>query len=147
MSLVFDDSVRKDGDDPFDHCAYSGFDAAGDATSSERGSGARFNAGKPPMELIPYRALYPAAEVFGYGAKKYASWNWAKGMAWSIPLACMQRHLAAIQSGEMNDPESGLPHIGHVLCNALMLSHFMEFCPDMNDFPEQLTEAYHRDAD
>lgn len=121
--------------------------SVGNVNSAARGSGARYNAGKPPMELIPLRALYPAADVFGYGAQKYASWNWAKGMAWSIPLACMQRHLAAIQAGEMNDPESGLPHIGHVLCNALMLSHYMEHCPDMNDLPAELTEAFHRGGD
>ena len=115
----------------------------GDTASDKRGSGARYNSGKPPMELIPFRALYPAADVFGYGAQKYAPWNWAKGMAWSIPVACIQRHLAALQAGEDVDPESGLPHIGHILCNALMLSHYMQHCPDMDDRPKELTDAFH----
>jgi len=116
----------------------------GDVESSERGSGARYNAGKPPMELVPLEALYPAARVFGYGAEKYASWNWAKGMPWSVPLGCLLRHAAAIQSGQLIDPESGELHIGHVLCNALMLSHYMQHCPDLNDLPEELSEAFHR---
>jgi hypothetical protein len=128
----------------------------GDVNSSARGSGARYNDGKPEMELLPIsdlaryrhhslgkgasqaqvraadallmlgtwqetgdaRPLYKALErmdddgqlavdcarVFTYGKAKYAAWNWAKGMAWSIPLACAVRHLEAIIAGEQLDP-------------------------------------------
>lgn len=144
----------------------------GDITSDTKGSGARFNSGKPPLELIPLtciaqqmRALHytadtfavlPAAEalhhlgrwqarqtglvevlnalgaagweecarVFDYGRRKYKEWNWAKGMPWSVPLACAARHLLAMMRGEENDPESGLPHRGHVFCNIVMLMTF-----------------------
>ncbi len=145
----------------------------GDVSSEEKGSGARFNAGKPPMELIPVwimaeaignrrhpqavvsekieanlvmralgswqRGVGPASEILGvfddsiwvdcarvfeYGKRKYAEWNWAKGMMWSIPTACAVRHLLAIESGEHNDPESGLPHRGHVACNIVMLAQY-----------------------
>jgi hypothetical protein len=106
----------------------------GDIESNLRGSGARFNAGKPAMELIPLGGLEPAARVFEYGAKKYAAWNWAKGMPWSVVVGCMMRHLAAMQRGEDLDPESGLPHVGHLLCNALMLATFRETFPEGNDF-------------
>lgn len=105
----------------------------GDITSDKRGTGARYNDGKVPMELIPLIGLESAAAVFGYGAKKYASWNWAKGMPWSSVVGCMMRHLAAIQRGEDLDPESGLPHIGHLMCNALMLATFRETYPEGND--------------
>ena len=74
-------------------------------------------------------------------------WNWAKGMRWSVPLGCMQRHMAAIQAGELLDPESGLPHVGHLLCNALMLSHFMMHFPELNDLPAQLTQEFLADDD
>ena len=37
----------------------------------------------------------------------------------------LERHITAVQSGEENDPESGLPHIGHILCNAMFISHYM----------------------
>src|SRR5690606_36970043 len=101
----------------------------GDLASSERGSGARFNAGKPPLDLIPVHVfikahrdcagltifgllrdldawqrreasaadlLYnfqpadyeEAAYVLDFGRRKYAEWNWAKGMKWSVPVGC-----------------------------------------------------------
>lgn len=106
----------------------------GDIESNARGSGARFNAGKPAMELIPLDGLESAARVFEYGTKKYAPWNWAKGMPWSVVVGCMMRHLAAMQRGEDVDPESGLPHVGHLMCNALMLATFRETFPEGNDF-------------
>ena len=117
--------------------------AEGDVTSGERGSGARYNDGKVPMELVPMEALEDIARVFGYGARKYASWNWAKGMKHSVPYACAMRHLAAWQRGEELDPESGLPHLAHVGCNILMLLHFARYCPDMDDRPRELSAAFH----
>lgn len=75
------------------------------------------------------------ALVFDYGRKKYAEWNWAKGMAWSIPLACAVRHLLAILRGEENDPESGLPHRGHVACNLVMLAQYEATYHEGDDRP------------
>jgi hypothetical protein len=106
----------------------------GDVNSDERGSGARFNSGKPRLDLVPIIGLESAAQVFEYGAQKYASWNWAKGMPWSAVVGCLMRHLSAIQRGEDLDPESGLPHVGHLMCNALMLATFRETYPEGNDF-------------
>lgn len=76
-----------------------------------------------------------AAAVFEYGEKKYTDWNWAKGMPWSVPAACAVRHLLAILRGELNDPESGLPHIGHVASNLIMLAHFEEYYQEGDDRP------------
>ena len=153
--------------------------AVGDVNSSERGSGARYNDGKPDLALIPLTILAesfndtPAAEhaihdalhclgmfqttgdkgwleralravnldwrvcarVFEYGKKKYAAWNWAKGMAWSIPIACAGRHALAILEGEVNDSESGLQHTGHFMANVVMLRHFVDTFPEGNDLP------------
>lgn len=157
--------------------------AVGDVNSSARGSGARYNDGKPDLSLIPltiiaasfdsfegdpgvvdqdtlaslnllglfqttgngdylrdalsYTRMHwrDAARVFEYGKKKYAAWNWAKGMAWSIPLACAARHALAILEGEETDPESGLPHIGHYMANLVMLAHFVRWYPEGNDLP------------
>ena len=96
----------------------------GDVTSADRGSGARYNDGKTALELVPLMAMEDCARVFDYGRKKYAEWNWAKGQSWSAPLGCLLRHVAAWQRGEDNDPESGLPHLGHAMCNLVMLSTF-----------------------
>lgn len=149
--------------------------SVGDVNSTERGSGARFNDGKPALDLIPLtliafthtgaghikealadlgsfqvtgdrrhldRALYvleanwrSCARVFEYGRKKYAAWNWAKGMAWSIPIACAARHALAQLEGEELDSESGLPHVGHFMCNLVMLRVFVDTFPEGNDLP------------
>lgn len=151
----------------------------GDIASDARGSGARFNSGKPDLALVPLRLvataagftgefaaastaldrlgayqetqeqryLYSAldalgfdgwqecARVFEYGKRKYAAWNWAKGMPWTVPLACAARHLLAMIEGEAEDPESGLPHRGHVFCNVVMLLTYRSNFAEGNDLP------------
>lgn len=94
----------------------------GDVTSEEKGSGARYNTGKPDLSLIPLCTLEDEARVWEYGAKKYARGNWQKGMSWNAVLACALRHLAKFQAGEDNDEETGLPHIAHAMCNLRMLT-------------------------
>lgn len=147
----------------------------GDVNSNERGSGARYNQGKPDFSLIPLKILadstkdyvdvevqhiakavaavgkfqmrqttndrdtlqgavamlsehLPAcADVFNYGRKKYAAWNWAKGMAWSIPIACIGRHFYQLAyHDEKLDSESDLSHVGHILCNIIMLIWYLD---------------------
>lgn len=157
----------------------------GDINSSEKGSGARFNAGKVPYDLVPLTIMAESylrsglegeawhaaiallhlgeyqsdasgvdallnamaelgvrggweecARVFDYGRAKYKCWNWSKGMAWSVPLACAARHLLAMIHGEILDPESGLPHRGHAFCNLVMLITFAETYEEGDDLPE-----------
>lgn len=81
----------------------------------------RFNEGKPQYSMLDLRSLQPAVRVLEFGAEKYERDNWKKGMPMSKILDSMLRHIAAIQTGEMIDPESGLPHVGHIQCNALFL--------------------------
>lgn len=153
----------------------------GDVNSNAKGAGARYNAGKVPLELIPLRliadqiqhgagpvidhdvqALYALARfqegagvealhdaidaigaawdecaaVFDYGRRKYAEWNWSKGMPWSVPIACAARHLLyGTLAGEQNDPESGKPHRGHFICNVVMLLTFVRTYPEGDDRP------------
>jgi hypothetical protein len=107
----------------------------GDVNSEERGSGARYNDNKPDLSLIPFCTLEDEARVWMYGKGKYAAWNWAKGMDWSIPFACLQRHLAAWQRGEEVDPESGLPHLAHAMCNLRMLTLYAKTYPAGDDRP------------
>jgi hypothetical protein len=81
--------------------------------------------------------------VFDFGAKKYAAWNWAKGMAWSIPLACIKRHCVKILEGEKLDDESGLSHFGHIGCNLVMLLHYVSNYVEGDDRPAR--ECFARD--
>lgn len=81
----------------------------------------RFNDGKPQYSLIDLQALEQCARVLEFGAKKYARNNWKKGLPITQILDSLLRHVAALASGELIDPESGLPHIGHIQCNAMFL--------------------------
>ena len=74
-------------------------------------------------------------EQFDFGAKKYAAWNWAKGMKWSVPIACIKRHCMALLDGELIDPESGVSHFGAVGCNVVMLMHYVDHYREGDDRP------------
>ena len=88
--------------------------------------GLRFNEGKPRWSLVHYKSLEPMIRVLMFGAEKYDDHNWKKGLIPKEVLECMQRHLAALMDGETHDKESGLPHIGHILTNAMFYSYFTE---------------------
>ena len=157
--------------------------SVGDITSDDKGTGARFNDGKAPLELIPLALLADnmargqwriamaalgtwqtggdtddlltaygrlgalrevaaeEARVFDFGRRKYAEWNWARGMPWQVPMACAARHLLALDAGEELDLDSGLPHRGHVACNLRMLMWYAEHYPEGDDRPAALREA------
>ena len=81
----------------------------------------RYNEEKPKYSLLDLNSMKHGVQVLEFGANKYSRNNWKKGMPITQILDSMLRHIAAIQSGEWLDPESGLPHIGHIQCNALFL--------------------------
>lgn len=116
----------------------------GDINSQEAGSAARYNGGKPDFSLIPLCTLEDEARVWEYGKRKYAAWNWAKGMPYSAVIASVLRHIAAFQRGEDNDPESGLPHIAHAMCNLRMLSLYQITYTAGDDRPKQWFDAYNK---
>ena len=115
----------------------------GDVNSTAKGSGARYNHGKPDYSLIPLTTLADESRVWEYGTKKYAQWNWAKGMAWSVPFACLIRHMAAWQTGEENDPESGLPHLAHAACNLRMLTLYAKTYVEGDDREKHWLAIFH----
>jgi hypothetical protein len=90
----------------------------------------RYNAGKPQWNLVDFKALEPMVQVLMYGAKKYTkdgvsgAHNWKKGLPVTATIDSLMRHLTAYLGGEELDPESGLPHIGHIMCNIMFISHF-----------------------
>lgn len=86
--------------------------------------GTKHDAGKPPMHLIDSDALAELARVLGFGAKKYSAHNWRAGLSFSRVLGAIMRHAAAINRGEDIDPETGLLHAGHLLCEAMFLCSF-----------------------
>jgi len=84
----------------------------------------RYNEGKDAWALVDFIAMRPLVQVLMFGAKKYAPGNWTKGMNRMNILESLQRHMVALFAGEQNDPESGLPHIGHIMCNCMFYSYY-----------------------
>jgi len=89
-----------------------------------RGEGRKDDKGKRRLDLIPPEAIHALGDVLTFGAGKYADRNWEKGFAWGRSIAALQRHLYAWMGGEDVDPETGLSHMAHVLCNAVFLVTF-----------------------
>jgi hypothetical protein len=87
--------------------------------------GVKFDSDKVALSLFPQRAFVLINEVFNFGAKKYAAYNWKK-LEKKRLFEAMQRHISALQQGEIHDQETGLPHIAHIATNAAMLTelHF-----------------------
>lgn len=83
--------------------------------------------------LIPALALHYVARVYGYGAKKYAPNNWAKGYKWSWSFDAMMRHIEAFRMGEYLDPESGEPHLAHAAFHVFTLMMFHQKDMGTND--------------
>jgi Domain of unknown function (DUF5664) len=81
----------------------------------------KFDNDKPGMDLLPVEAKKAIAEVFDFGAKKYARHNWRNGFNYSRLIAACERHLDAFNDGENLDPESGKSHLAHAGCCLMML--------------------------
>lgn len=97
-------------------------------------TGVKLDTGKVEMSLLMQGCAYAVrkvAEILTFGAKKYTRNGWQ-----TVPDAerrytdALYRHMNAIHSGELTDPESGLPHMAHVACNAMFL---LELSNDKKD--------------
>lgn len=86
--------------------------------------GEKFDGGKPPLHLISWPAIWEIAKVLGFGARKYAAWNWQNGIEHSRTLGAALRHLTAYAAGETYDDESGINHLAHALCEIMFTLTF-----------------------
>ena len=83
--------------------------------------------------MIPRSALLAEALVLDYGAKKYGRDNWRNGLKFSRALDAALRHILAFNSGEDNDPETGLSHLAHARCNLAFLLEYLTTHPELDD--------------
>jgi len=95
--------------------------------------GTKFDQNKPRLELLPSDALIEIAKVLTFGAKKYSSENWRKGINYSRLMGAAMRHLLAWKDGEDKDPESGLTHLAHAGCCVLFLIWMEKNRQDLDD--------------
>lgn len=84
--------------------------------------GMKFDDGKRDFTLLPWDSVESIVEVLEFGAKKYSRDNWryvddAKHRYTKAAL----RHMIAYTKGEIDDPESGMPHLAHLGCCILFL--------------------------
>ena len=97
-----------------------------------QGGAIKFDGDKPRMDLLDACAIEQLAQVLTFGASKYASHNWRKGISKSRLLAAAFRHLFAYLRSEDKDHESGLSHVAHAMCCCMFLLG-LEHRADLDD--------------
>jgi hypothetical protein len=93
----------------------------------------RYNQGKLKWSLVDWKSLEGLVRVLEMGSKKYAPYNWTKGMPVTEVSESLLRHMFAFLEGEDYDKESLELHLSHVLCNAMFLIHIMREKPEFDD--------------
>lgn len=78
---------------------------------------------KLPLHLWPATATAYGCLGLLDGALKYGRSNWrVAGVRLSIYVDAIQRHTNALFEGEWIDPDSGLPHVSHILACAAIIA-------------------------
>jgi len=92
---------------------------------------------KNRLDLIPPQVIEAVGDILTYGAVKYAPYNWFKGLKYSRVYGALQRHLNAWYRGEVNDLESGKPHLHHALCNITFLITYEHYKKRFKEFDDR----------
>ena len=122
--------------DQFDLARKTHYKTVASKPSEQPETGARYNEGKLRYDLITPLGLEMLAEVYTYGATKYADRNWEKGLSMTQCFASLMRHAWAWMQGQDYDYESNLHHMAHVAWNALAICHFhVDEREDLDDRP------------
>ena len=78
-----------------------------------------FASRKVVLGLLPGAGKIYGALATMLGAKKYGPYNWRENaIKHTVYLDAAERHLMAIRDGQWLDPESGVPHWGHIIASA-----------------------------
>lgn len=100
---------------------------------------AKNDKGKPTYELIPFDLLDDVNKVLQHGQKIYGTNNWQKteGFKLSRCYNALLRHMFAWWRGEDIDPESGISHLAHAMCNLLFLTYHFRYTKGCDDRPKE----------
>lgn len=99
---------------------------------------AKADSKKPTFELLPLQLLADTNRVLQHGARKYGVNNWKKteGFKYSRCYNALLRHMFAWWQGEDIDPESGITHLAHAMCNLLFLTYHVGNTKNADDRPK-----------
>lgn len=101
--------------------------------NNEKQKALRYNKGKLKWSLVDWKSLEGLVRVLEMGSKKYAPYNWTKGMPVTEVSESLLRHMFAFLEGEDYDKESLESHLSHVMCNCMFLIHIMREKPEFDD--------------
>lgn len=121
---------------------------------TEPTQGLRYDTGKERVDLICPIATLGTARVLAKGARKYAEWNWGKGMPWSKVIGSLLRHTYKFMRGEDWDysptcddcqkgevgtdnwvcvNHTGEMHVDCIGCNAMFLQRYARCNKDLDN--------------
>ena len=80
-----------------------------------------YDSGKPPLAMLPWKALREVAKVMEFGGRKYEAYNWKAGLQATRNASCAMRHIADYMDGHDKDEESGFNPLAHAVCRLLFL--------------------------
>lgn len=77
---------------------------------------------KASLAATPMSAVYLMGLAFADGARKYGAFNWRESaVGTSTYLDAIKRHISAYEAGEECAPDSGIPHLAHVMAGCGIL--------------------------
>lgn len=88
---------------------------------------------KIQLDLLSADWIEGVGKVLTFGARKYASHNWRKGIQRSRLISACLRHIFAYLRGENLDPETGLLHLYHASCCLMFASELHFTKPETDD--------------
>jgi hypothetical protein len=95
--------------------------------------GIKYDQDKPRMDLLPPIAIVEISKVLTLGSRKYAPWNWTKGLTYGRIIGAALRHVFAWMGGEDKDLETNLSHLAHAACCLMFLIHLENTRKDLDD--------------
>ena len=96
----------------------------------------KHDAHKPRISLVPPAVIRAVARIREYGLAKYPAGgrdNWKKVEPERYVDALGRHYLAVMQDYKSIDPESGMPHMWHIACNAAFIIQLMDDITEEHD--------------